>query len=244
MVTGIGPPRIRRHRQWTVQSTSHPSRSRVGLSSPLAGYWGHGSTAGHRAGTPDPPAHRGRRRRRGGRERGAGGQPGRGRRASRRRRAASSTTTSTTRPTCCGPWPRPPTTPSSTANRALFADLDTWDGLQRWADALVELQEQRGGRGGCPIANLVGQLGERDDDIRAVLASGFDRWEAHLRAGLAAMVAAGELQPDTDVDWLAASTLASLQGGLMLTQARRDPEALRRALDGALALIATYRPTR
>ena len=126
--------------------------------------------------------------------------------------------------------------------RALFAGPGSWAGLQRWADALVELQQQCGGRGGCPIANLLGQLGERDDDIRAVLASGFDRWEAHIRACLAAMVAAGELQPGTDVGWLAASTLASLQGGLLLAQARRDPQPLRRALDGALALIQTYRP--
>jgi AcrR family transcriptional regulator len=126
---------------------------------------------------------------------------------------------------------------------ALFAGLGTWAGLQRWADALVELQEQRGGRGGCPIANLVAQLGERDDEIRGVLASGFERWEAHIRAGLAAMVASGELRPETNVDWLAASTLASLQGGLMLTQARRDPHLLRQALDGALALIRTYHPT-
>jgi AcrR family transcriptional regulator len=125
--------------------------------------------------------------------------------------------------------------------RVLFAGLGSWAGLQRWADALVKLQRQRGGRGGCPIANLVSQLGERDDETRIVLASGFDRWEAHLRAGLAAMVSSGELQPDADVDWLAASTLASLQGGLMLTQARRDPQSLRRALDGALALIGTYR---
>jgi AcrR family transcriptional regulator len=127
--------------------------------------------------------------------------------------------------------------------RVLFADLGSWAGLECWADALVDFQEQRGGRGGCPIANLVGQLGERDDDTRRVLASGYDRWEGHIRAGLAAMVTAGELRPDTDVDWLAASTLASLQGGLILTQAHRDPRALRRALDGALALIGTYRPT-
>lgn len=127
--------------------------------------------------------------------------------------------------------------------RDLFAELDSWEGLVQWMEALVRLQQQLGGRGGCPIANLVGQLGERDDNVRVVLASGFDRWEAHINAGLAAMVTGGELLPDTDVDWLAASTLASLQGGLILTQARRDPQALRWALDGALALIGTYRPT-
>jgi TetR/AcrR family transcriptional regulator, transcriptional repressor for nem operon len=125
--------------------------------------------------------------------------------------------------------------------RDLFSGLNSWDGLVRWTDALVELQVQLGGRGGCPIANLLGQLGERDDDTRAVLASGFDRWEAHIRAGLVSMVDAGELRPDANAEWLAASTLASLQGGLILTQARRDPQALRRALDGALALIGTFR---
>lgn len=126
--------------------------------------------------------------------------------------------------------------------RDLFAGLGSWDGLLRWVNTLVALQHERGGRGGCPIANLLGQLGERDDDIRAVLASGFDRWEGHIRAGLATMVEGGELLPDTNVEWLAMSTLASLQGGLVLSQARRDPEALRRALEGALALIATHRP--
>ncbi len=126
--------------------------------------------------------------------------------------------------------------------RDLFDHLDTWVGLVRWADALVAFQEERGGKGGCPIANLLGQLGERDDGIRAVLASGYDRWEAEIRAGLAAMVKSGELRPDADVALLASSILASVQGGLVLTQARRDPLALRRALDGALALIASYRP--
>jgi TetR/AcrR family transcriptional repressor of nem operon len=125
----------------------------------------------------------------------------------------------------------------------LFAGLGTWAGLVRWADALVAVQQDRGGAGGCPIANLLGQLGERDDDIRLVSADGFDRWEASIRAGLAAMVACGELRADADAQWLAASTLASLQGGLVLAQARRDPLSLRRALDGALALIATYRAT-
>jgi len=129
------------------------------------------------------------------------------------------------------------------AQHDLFSGLGTWAGLVRWTDALVALQQERGGKGGCPIANLLGQLGERDDDLRAVLASGFDRWESSIRAGLTAMVESGELRPGTDVGWLAASTLASLQGGLVLAQARRDPAALRGALDGALALIGSYRTT-
>jgi TetR/AcrR family transcriptional repressor of nem operon len=127
--------------------------------------------------------------------------------------------------------------------RDLFEQLDTWDGFVRWADALVALQEIRGGRGGCPIANLLGQIGERDDAVRTVLASGFDRWEADIRTGLTAMRASGELRPDTDVAWLASTTLASVQGGLMLSQAHRDPLPLRRAMDGALALIEGYRST-
>jgi AcrR family transcriptional regulator len=129
------------------------------------------------------------------------------------------------------------------AQRFLFAGLDTWADLERWADALVELQYERGARGGCPLANLACQVGEHDDVIRAVLASGFELWEADIRDGFAAMVASGELRSDTDVGWLAASTLASLQGGLVVTQTRRDPAALRRALDGALALVGSFRAT-
>jgi TetR/AcrR family transcriptional regulator, transcriptional repressor for nem operon len=123
----------------------------------------------------------------------------------------------------------------------LLTGIDSWAGLLRWAEAHMAIGEQVGWRGGCPIANLLGQLGERDDDIRAVIADGFDRWEADIRQGLAAMVASGELRDDADPDWLAASTLATLQGGLLLSQARRDPRPLRQALDGAIALIAAYR---
>ena len=87
----------------------------------------------------------------------------------------------------------------------------------------------------------MGQVGERDDELRSVLASGFDRWEQPIRDGLAAMVANGELTDQADPGWLATCMLAAVQGGLMLTQARRDPTQLRRALDGALRLIDTYR---
>jgi hypothetical protein len=64
---------------------------------------------------------------------------------------------------------------------------------------------------------------------RAALAAGFDRWEGPLIAGLTRMHDRGELKPDASVEVLADITMAAIQGGLLLTQVRREPEQLRRA---------------
>lgn len=126
----------------------------------------------------------------------------------------------------------------------LFAELDTMDGLRSWADALVSLQQRRHAKGGCPIGSLAGQLAERDEGARLALADGLDRWQSAIREGLERMAARGELAPDADPDALAQRTLAAVQGGLLLTQIRRDPGELRSALDGALEAILAARVLR
>ena len=122
-----------------------------------------------------------------------------------------------------------------------LAAFDSLEGIERYLDATVALQEQRDARGGCPIGSLVGQVAEHDEGARLALADGFDRWEAGLRAGLEAMVQRCELRADTDPALLARQILASLQGGLLLTQVRRDSGQLRAAADGVLALIRAQR---
>jgi TetR/AcrR family transcriptional regulator, transcriptional repressor for nem operon len=124
---------------------------------------------------------------------------------------------------------------------SLFAELDTIDGLRAWADALVALQQTRQARGGCPIGSLAGQLAEHDDAARRELADGLDRWQAAIRNGLERMAARDELLPDADPELLAQRTLAAVQGGLVLTQIRRDPTELGNALDGALDAIRAAR---
>ena len=123
----------------------------------------------------------------------------------------------------------------------LFAQLDTIDGLRAWTDALVTLQQTRHAKGGCPIGSLAGQLAERDEGARLALADGLDRWESAIREGLERMAARGELRLDADPGALAQRTLAAVQGGLLLTQIRRDPNQLRSALDGALDAILAAR---
>jgi TetR/AcrR family transcriptional regulator, transcriptional repressor for nem operon len=121
-------------------------------------------------------------------------------------------------------------------------DLSSWTAIRAWLDDLVGLQDERGAIGGCPIGGLAGQLAERDEVAREELADGFARWEAPLRAGLERMRAAGKLRSAADPDRLATATLAAIQGGLVLTQTRRDPGQLRIALDAAYTYLRTFAP--
>jgi hypothetical protein len=86
----------------------------------------------------------------------------------------------------------------------------------------VELQEERDRRGDFPIdtwarnsANVIPT--SRHCSIRGSTAGKLTFVPASPPC------TAGELRLDSETGWLAASTLASLQGGLMLTQAHRDP---------------------
>ena len=122
--------------------------------------------------------------------------------------------------------------------------LDGWRAIRSWFASLVEVQQACGGCGGCPIGVLVGQFAEADEPARQQLADAFARWEAHLRAGLRAMQLRGKLAATADVDALATATLASLQGGLLLTQTTRDPRRLETALGAAYEHLRTNGPRR
>ena len=54
------------------------------------------------------------------------------------------------------------------------------------------------------------------------------------------MQRSGKLDPTADPDGLATATLASIQGGLLLTQARRDHAPLATALDAAYANLRAH----
>ena len=121
-----------------------------------------------------------------------------------------------------------------------LADLSSWKAIASWFDDLVALQVARHAVGGCPIGGLAGELAETDETARQELAAGFDRWEEPLRAGLQKMRSQGKLRPGADPARLATATLAAIQGGLVLTQTRRDPQQLRVALDAAYAHLRSF----
>jgi AcrR family transcriptional regulator len=124
------------------------------------------------------------------------------------------------------------------AQEPLLGKLDSLDALRAWRNQAVAIEKQLQCRGGCPIGTLAGELAEADPEARKDIARGFARWEESLGEGIRAMHDRGELPTETDPDRLAMALLAAHQGGLILTQVRRDPAPLEAALDEMIDHVA------
>ena len=109
--------------------------------------------------------------------------------------------------------------------------LECLEDLRRWRDIMVDLMRRLGCVGGCPIGSLANDLAEIDPLARARVARSFVQWETMIRDGLKATAARGELPDGTEVDNLALAMLAAIQGGLLLSQVRRDTTPLEAAVD-------------
>ncbi|MGG3452723.1 TetR/AcrR family transcriptional regulator [Paenibacillus rhizolycopersici] len=126
------------------------------------------------------------------------------------------------------------------AQEPLLSHLDSMEALQTWRDAVIQLQVDREYQGGCPIGSLASELADMEPAARTALAAGFLQWEQAICQGLRAMHARGEMRADADPDRLALALLTALQGGLLMTQVRKDICALEAVLDAILEHIRSY----
>jgi hypothetical protein len=69
------------------------------------------------------------------------------------------------------------------------------------------------------------------EDARVLAAAGFDAWERLLADALERMRQRGELRADTPTAGVATGLLASIEGGMVLSQARKDMGISRRLLE-------------
>jgi AcrR family transcriptional regulator len=115
--------------------------------------------------------------------------------------------------------------------------FDSIASLEAWRDTVLALQIDRDCVGGCEFGALVSELADSAPIYRGDAVDGYARLEAPIRDGLRAMYHRGELSADADPDALALALLAALQGGLLMSKARRDVTALRAVLDAVIDRI-------
>jgi TetR/AcrR family transcriptional regulator, transcriptional repressor for nem operon len=93
--------------------------------------------------------------------------------------------------------------------------------------------------GGCPVGSLANELSEIDPLARAQLTRSFAQWEAMIHDGLTVIATRGELPDGTDTDQVALAMLAAIQGGLLLSQVRRNTTPLEAAVDTMIDYLRT-----
>ena len=83
-------------------------------------------------------------------------------------------------------------------------------------------------------ANACGRTG------RLEVEEDFGSWQLLLRRTLVRLQDSGKLRADADPERLAAATLASLEGGLLMSKALQDETPLAIALDAALDHLGAF----
>ena len=117
-----------------------------------------------------------------------------------------------------------------------LGSLSSMAGLEQALAGFIAGFEQAG-LPGCPIGTLAAEVAGRNEAARLQAAAGFDAWERLLADALGRMRQRGELRADAAPAVLAMGLLASIEGGMVLSQARRDMASLRVAVDTGLAPV-------
>jgi AcrR family transcriptional regulator len=120
-----------------------------------------------------------------------------------------------------------------------LGEVSSLAGLEQTLAGFVAGFEQQG-MPGCPIGTLAAEGAGRNEAARKQAAAGFDAWERLLADALERMRQRGELRADAAPAVLATGLLASIEGGMVLSQARKDVASLRIAVDTGLAQVRTH----
>ena len=119
---------------------------------------------------------------------------------------------------------------------AALGGVSSLAALEQALAGLVAGFEQEG-LPGCPIGTLSAEVADRNEDARLQAAAGFDAWERLLADALERMRQRGELRADAEPAVLATGLLASIEGGMILSQARKNVASLRVAMETGLARV-------
>ena len=112
-------------------------------------------------------------------------------------------------------------------------------GLEQALAAFIAGFEQMG-MPGCPIGTLAAEVASRNEDARLQAAAGFDAWERLLAEALERIRQRGELRAHAEPAALATGLLASIEGGMVLSQARKDIASLRIAVEAGLGQVRAH----
>jgi TetR/AcrR family transcriptional repressor of nem operon len=96
--------------------------------------------------------------------------------------------------------------------------------------AIVRYHESRNLVGGCIFGNTALEMSDRNETYRAVIHGVFEEWRRRIREVLESAVRSGEVRKDLDPESMAHHIVATVEGGIMVARASRNPADLKACL--------------
>jgi TetR/AcrR family transcriptional repressor of nem operon len=98
--------------------------------------------------------------------------------------------------------------------------------------------------GGCPLMNAAIDSDDGNPALRAVVRKHLCSWKKRMRSLVERAQTEGDVKTDVDVEWLADTIIATLEGALMMSRVERTRQPLRhaqRSLEVVFASVKTER---
>jgi TetR/AcrR family transcriptional repressor of lmrAB and yxaGH operons len=116
-------------------------------------------------------------------------------------------------------------------------ELESWEDLDRWFMAHVELQKQCRMKRGCSFGTIGNELTENDELIRQDLSLIFEGVKNKLAAFFVREKAKGAISPSADEDALADFCVAIVQGAVLKGKIKRSSRLVENLVGEALSHV-------
>jgi TetR/AcrR family transcriptional regulator, transcriptional repressor for nem operon len=115
--------------------------------------------------------------------------------------------------------------------------IDSWDDLERWFRAHIDLQQRFRMTRGCPLGTIANELTENDVLVRQDLSLIFETIRNKLAAFFIREKARGQLSSSVNEDDLANFCIAAVQGAMLLGKVKRNARVVEAVVGHTLAHI-------
>ena len=119
-------------------------------------------------------------------------------------------------------------------------EINSWQDLERWFQAHVDLQKRYKMTRGCPFGTVGNELTEKDGLIRQDLGHLFEVVKHKLATFFVREKAQGRLLKDANEEHLAAFCIATIQGAMLMGKIERDSRTVEIAFREALLHLKRY----
>ena len=119
-------------------------------------------------------------------------------------------------------------------------EIQSWQDLEKWFLAQVELQKSYAMTRGCPFGTLGNEVTENDELIRQDLSLIFEVIKNRLASFFLSEKARGLLAKNADAERMADFCIAAIQGGMLMGKIKRDPKVVETSVRETLAHLRSF----